>query len=129
MNKLPHDDHRDLVSFLKQNCPVAPSAECNLEQRLMDSIAHQPQQRRQRSWRIIWTIPSAIATGVLFTALGMGFRSPQIAIESEELENFIVNSWNETIDRNSYTFSNEAENYWSLLENTETQATLSLSAP
>ena len=127
MNNLPHDDHQNLVNFLRQNCPTTPAPNCNLEQRLMDSIAHQPQYKPKQSSRLVWTIPSAIATGFLVTSVSLGFKTSQVAIETEELENFIVNNWHETIARDSYTFPSEAETYWLLPTASETQATLSIS--
>ncbi|GAB4543734.1 MAG: hypothetical protein Tsb0014_37540 [Pleurocapsa sp.] len=128
MNNSSYDDHENIVQFLQQNYPIAPPPSCNLEQRLMESVARQPQQKSKHSSSLIWTIPSAIATGVLFTSVTLGLKTPQVAIKTEELENFILNSWNGTIARDSHTISDGLETYWLLPTTSESQASLSLSA-
>lgn len=131
MSNLPNKDQKNLVNFLRENCPTPPSSQVNLEEQIMESIARQPQRGSKSTSNLIWTIPSAIATGFFFTSVSLGFKTPQVAIEAGELNNFLINSWNDTIDSGNYAVVNEEDNYWLLTTQepqTESQQVLSLSA-
>lgn len=128
-NENHRENHQNLVSFLRHNRPTPPHAEPDLEQRIMDSLEPRTIRDRQRHFKVTWTIPSAIATGFLFTSVSFGIRTPRIAIEPKDLENFLVNNWQDTLD-NHYDGVDleEAEAYWLLPNVYEQQPALSVSA-
>lgn len=55
-----------------------------------------------------------IATGFLFTSVSFSLKTPQVALEPKDLENFLVGNWKNTLENNSYTSTKEAEAYWLL---------------
>ena len=112
MTNLPDDDRNDLISFLRQNQPTAPDARLNLEQQIFDSL--EPRTDNKNSYAK-WTIPGAIATGFIFTSIGLGFRTPRVAIEPKDLENFMVENWQTTLDSQTHNKARETEAYWLLL--------------
>lgn len=124
----PHDDNRNnLVSFLRQNQPIPPQAHPDLERQLMASLEPRTSSNRRYS-KSRWTIPGAIATGFLFTSVSFSVRTPRIALEPKDLENFLVKNWQNTLGENSYTAIEETEAHWLLPNVTEPQPALSVSA-
>lgn len=124
----PHDDNRNnLVSFLRQNQPIPPQAHPDLERQLMESLEPRTSSNKRYS-KSRWTIPSAIATGFLFTSVSFSVKTPRIALEPKDLENFLVKNWQNTLGENSYTAIEETEAYWLLPSVTEPQPALSVSA-
>lgn len=124
----PHDDNRNnLVSFLRQNQPIPPQAHPDLERQLMESLEPRKSSNK-RYFKSGWTIPSAIATGFLFTSVSFSVRTPRIALEPKDLENFLVKNWQNTLGENSYSAIEETEAYWLLPTVTEPQPALSVSA-
>ena len=123
----PHDDNRNnLVSFLRHNQPIPPQAHPDLERQLMESL--EPRKSNKRCFKSGWTIPGAIATGFLFTSVSFSVRTPRIALEPKDLENFLVKNWQNTLGENSYSAIEETEAYWLLPTVTEPQPALSVSA-
>ncbi len=135
MTNLNNDHQNNLVSFLRHNKPVPPSSHPNLEQELFDSL--EPQIKSRKSYfKAAWTMPKTIklqacrklgdacpkmsapakllATGFLFTSVSFGLKTPQVALEPKDLENFLVRNWKNTLDNNSYTSTKETEAYWLL---------------
>ena len=127
MTNLHNDRQNNLVSFLRHNQPLPPEAHPCLEQQLMDALEPRAKAKKSR-FKVTWTIPSAIATGFLFTSVSFGLKTPRVALEPKDLENFLVKNWQNTIDNNSYTVTEETEAYWLLPTVSEAQPALSLSA-
>ena len=127
MTNLHNNNPDNLVSFLRKNRPTPPKPSVNLEQQLMESISSHQTHKQKPFSGLIWGIPSAIATGFLFTSVSMGFKTPQVTVEVGELENFLVNSWNDTLDSTNYGAISEDDAYWLLPVVPESPQTLSLS--
>lgn len=127
MTNLNNNNHKNLVSFLRHHQPAIPEAQPDLEQKIIDSLEPRTTKHRKPYFRVTWTIPSAIATGFLFTSVSFGVRTPRMAIEPKDMENFLVNNWQDTLDNNDSALE-EAEAYWLLPTVYEQQRSLSLSA-
>lgn len=125
MKNLHNDRQNNLVSFLRQNQPLPPKVHPDLEQQLFDSL--EPRQNSRKSC-FTWTIHGAIATGFLFTSVNFSLRTPRIALEPKDLENFLVKNWHNTLNNGSYTATEETEAYWLLPVTSEPQPALSVSA-
>ena len=124
MTKLHQDNQNNLVSFLRHNQPLPPDVSPQLEQQLISSL--EPRSKRQLRFKIAWTVPKAIATGFLFTSVSFGFRTPRVALEPKDLENFLVKNWHNTLDSNSYT-AIEKDASWLLPNTVESQPALAVS--
>ena len=120
MTNLHNDRRNNLVSFLRHNQPLPPDAHPNLEQQIMDALPPRVKTKRLR-FKATWTIPSAIATGFLFTSVSFGFKTPRIALEPKDLENFLVKNWQNTLNNNSYIAIEDTEAYWLLPTMSESQ--------
>lgn len=147
----PNNDHQNnLVSFLRQNKPLPPKAQPNFEQELFDSLEPQIQSRKSYfkaaltiSVKITLqgysklsdtcpriTVPTKlITTGFLFTSLSLSLKTPQVALEPQDLENFLVRNWENTLNNNSYSSPAEMEAYWLLPDMAEPRPILSVSRP
>lgn len=125
MTNLHNDYQNNLVSFLRHNQPVPPDPHLNLEQRLINSLEPQRKQRRFCS-KAAWTIPRAVATGFLFTSVSFGLKTPRIALEPKDLENFLVKNWYDTLDGDRNIANETAEAYWLLPSIPKSQAALSV---
>ena len=127
------DNQNNLVAFLRQNQPISPQAYPELEQTIIESL--EPRRFRDRKCykTVTCTIPSAIATGVLFTTVSFGVRTPRIAIEPKDLEHFLVNNWQDTFHTHD-TFNtynaviDDSEADWLLPDVSESKRALSVSA-
>ena len=126
MTNLHNDRKNNLVSFLRHNQPLPPDAHPNLEQQLMDALPPRAKTKKLR-FKAAWTIPSAIATGFLFTSVSF-VKTPRIALEPKDLENFLVKNWQNTLNNNSHTATEDTEAYWLLPTVSESQPALSVSA-
>ena len=121
-------DKINLVAFLRQNQPIPPQACSSLEQQIINSLEPRKFRDRKCYKTVTCTIPSAIATGFLFTTVSFGVRTPRVAIEPQDLENFLVNNWQDTF----YTYNpsaignNEAD--WLLPNVSKSERALSVSA-
>ncbi|PZV10892.1 MAG: hypothetical protein DCF20_20600 [Pseudanabaena sp.] len=99
---------RSLVSFLKQNKPIAPPPASNFEQQLFAEISKYPQRspksskanlRRWLPWALL--IPAAIATGITFNWATNRSQYQMASIsesEKAEIEQSLISSWNMTDD-------------------------------
>jgi len=126
MTNLNNDRHHNLVSFLRKNRPLPPSANIDLEQQLFDSL--EPQECRPKNYfKATCTLKSAIATSFLFTSVSFSLKTPQLALEPKDLENFLVKNWQHTLDSKNYTATEETEAYWLLPVTSEPQPILSVS--
>ncbi|MGD1922341.1 MAG: hypothetical protein ACFCAD_27685 [Pleurocapsa sp.] len=128
MNNSHNDNQDNLISFLQRNQPIPPSAYPDLEQKIIDSLEPRSFRHRKYCKTLTWTIPSAIATGFLFTTVSMGVRTPRIAIEPKDLENFLVNNWQDTFNTHSTTFVEDSEADWLLPAVSESKQTVSVSS-
>jgi hypothetical protein len=104
------DDSSDqsLLSFLKQNKPIAPPPATNFEQQLFAEISKYPQRspksskanlRRWLPWALL--IPVAIATGLTFNWVTNRSQYQVASIsesEKAEIEQSLISSWNMTDD-------------------------------
>ena len=114
MSNLHDNNHNNLVNFLRQNQPGAPDAHQDLEQRIFDSLEPRTHKTKKLYLKNLCSIPSAIATGILFTSIGL-IKTPRVAIEPKDLDNFLVKNWQSTFDTPTYTTAEETEAYWLLL--------------
>lgn len=137
MTNLNNDNHQNLVSFLQYHRPMPPQSHPDLEQTIIDSLEPQSTSGQKRDLKSNWIISSTsalrspaklIATGFLFTSVSFGWRTPRIAVEPKDLENFLVNNWQDTLDNNYYAATEETENYWLLPTVYDPQPALSVSA-
>ncbi len=121
MKQFPnHKDDLKLIEFLQQYSPVAPSPENNFEDNLFNLLAKEPQIHSQIHSRK-WLLPSAIAASLILISGGYYFLkpSPQMANQNEEIEEFLVNSWDGTIQGNYINNENTPEGEWLILTNFE----------
>ncbi|MBD0361655.1 MAG: hypothetical protein ICV55_02530 [Coleofasciculus sp. C3-bin4] len=112
MTQLPPDDKR-WQEFLRQNSPTPPPAAADLEEQLMNEIATSPQPTLTRQ---LWTVPSALAAGLLM--VWSGYRtlipSPELS-NSASLEAFLENNWNEVVGETPVSSaSNSTQTDWML---------------
>ena len=128
MSNQPHNKQNNLVSFLRQNQPHPPDAHPDLEGQLLAALEPRS-RRRQIRYKAAWTVPGAIATGFLFTSISFSLKTPRLAVEPKDLENFVVGNWHNTLENNGYTSADDTEAYWLLPAVAEPQPTLSVSAP
>lgn len=94
----------NFVSFLRHNQPLPPDASPQLEQQLIDTLEPQAKQYKIR-FKAAWTVPGAIATGFLFTSVSFSLKTPRIALEPKDVDNFLVKNWHNTLGNNSYSYS------------------------
>jgi len=126
MTNLHQDNQNNLVSFLRHNQPLPPDVSPQLEQQLFNSLKSHPKQRKLR-FKAAWTVPGAIATGFLFTSVSFGFKTPRLALEPKDLENFLVKNWHNTLGSHGYTAIEETDADWLLPNTTESQPRLAVS--
>ena len=137
MTKLHPDSQNNFVSFIRQNKPVPPQASLDLEHKIMQSL--EPQISREQkpylntkaiSGAITRSIPTRLlATGFLFTTVSFGVRTPRVAIEPKDLENFLVSSWQDTVSSDMNVDPEKNSAYWLLPSVSESTQALSVSAP
>jgi hypothetical protein len=131
MTNLHNDKQPNFVSFLRNNRPLPPHPHPDLEQNIIDSLEPRTHNEIGRNPRFaIARNRSAklLATGFLFTSVSFSLKTPRIAVEPQELENFLVKNWQDTTKSNNY-IAEETEAYW-LFPTTvqEPQPALSVSA-
>lgn len=130
MTNLPNDRQHNLVNFLRHHQPLPPDSCFDLEQRIFDALETRPQRRKLSfNFKGRWTIPSALATGFIFTAISFTLKTPRIALEPKDLENFLVKNWYDTLDSNSYIYTARQNNeaYWLVPPPATSKAALSYS--
>lgn len=137
MTNLNNDNHQNLVSFLQHHQPIPPQSHPDLEQTIIDLLEPQSSKGQKRDLKFNWIISGAsalrfpvrlIAMGFLFTSVSYGLRTPRIAVEPKDLEEFLVNNWQDTLGNNYYAAVEEAEAYWLLPTVSDPQPALSVSA-
>jgi hypothetical protein len=102
MKKFDKND-RNLVNFLQRHRPNSPATALDLEEQIIELVDREDVLARQKSEWFCWAIPSAIVAGVF---IGWGsYRSlipqTQLSVTSDELEIFLVNSWNNGVANNA----------------------------
>lgn len=127
MTNLPNERQNNLVSFLRENKPLPPAPQSDLEQRIFTSLEPRTSHRKY-IFRAAWTFPCAIATGFLFTSVSFGWKTPRIALEPKDLENFLVKNWQNTLESSDLSASETMESQWLLPMVSESNSTLSVSA-
>lgn len=149
MTNLHNNKQPNFVSFLRDNQPIPPHPHPDLEQKIMDSLESQTNQRQNNNHntKIIkhsphFTIERSsrfasarsrsarlLATGFLFTSVSFTLKTPRVAVEPQELENFVVKNWQNTIETQNYTIADETEAYWVFPHVDEPKPALSVSTP
>lgn len=118
MTRLPHDD-QPLIQFLKQNRPIPPTTPNLVEKQLMQWVVKERRVSSSKPILVRWLISGAIATAGLVT-WQLWKSSPstqQMATQPEEIESFVIDSWNGTNEQLSYaTTETQLENAWLMLE-------------
>ena len=138
MTNLRRDNQNNFVGFIRHNQPNPPQACPDLEDRIMDAL--EPRTFKKRRYITGWTIPHAmaitrrvptklLATGMLFTTVSFGVRIPRVAIEPQDMENFLVNSWQDTLSETNYVATEGNEAYWLLPNVAESSQALSVATP
>lgn len=108
-------DDEELVSFLKTYCPNTPPETKPCEELVMKAIAKHnfclvsKSNYRQKKHQIIsksWLLSSTLITTLLVIVGGYFFNlnqksASQIATETEDLETFLVNSWDGSMAQES----------------------------
>lgn len=140
MTNLHHDNQNNLVSFLRHNKPTPPNAAPDLEQRLFESLElnhqnqntlscfHAAKTKSRPNLSKLHAPAKLIATGFLFTSVSFGIKTPRIALEPKDLENFLVKNWQNTFNANNYTAEEDIEAYWLLPAVSEPTPALSVLA-
>jgi hypothetical protein len=100
MNQPPEED-KNLIEFLRQNCPASPPPSSNFEQKLMNAIDDQQQQNKCSNY-FIWSIASAIlvAFGIYWFGVDRSYRVADNP-DNTEIENVLFGSWQE-VDESSH---------------------------
>lgn len=124
---MTNSNKNNLVSFLRHNQPPIPHAHPDLEQKLISSLEPQSKSQKLR-FKSIWTLPKAIVIGFFFTSMSFSLKTPRIALEPQDLENFLVKNWQNTLDNDGYSETEITEAYWLLPTVSDSQPTLSVSA-
>ncbi|MEM8777977.1 MAG: hypothetical protein AAGF26_03710 [Cyanobacteria bacterium P01_G01_bin.49] len=132
MSHPPHDE-KELISFIQRYRPSPPPAKSTCEQQLFSRIIHESQHCQQR--RLKWLIPSAIAATCMTILGGYNLLQPspyeQFVMESTELtttelEDFMINTWQETTYVSTgETLSEPVYSQWLSLGNLEPQYLIS----
>jgi hypothetical protein len=99
MSQFPEDD-KPIADFLRQYRPTMPSADFNLEEQIMATIAtesHPPNRFRPRQSQVMWLMPPAIAASLVAGFLGHRMLTPTVpATEVATLEAFLEETWQDT---------------------------------
>ena len=125
-NFLPEDDDRDLIKFLQQHRPIPSEANSHIESQLMKLIEEQPRKSSKNSSNLFWFVPGAIAMGIVFSWNNQRFLqyTPQFTREINNVELFLVDSWEETMD-NSYISTTPETEIYQLLSTVESSQVIS----
>ena len=126
MSQFPKDD-RELISFLQQYRPLPPPADSSLEKKIDLKISRECRQSQTHSIR--WLIPSAMAVSFLgiwgvFNVMKPSeyqqFVQQFQVIKTSEIENFMTNTWEETMNISSWETSNQSVYYqWISIDNVQ----------
>ena len=126
MRKFPPDDDK-LVAFIREYRPMPPPSSVNLEQQLIGMVKKTPICEQQSDKRR-WLISGACMVSLLLFWVGWRWSAPQpqVAVTTEELETFLVESWQTTfVDSMSplQYVNNGSELDWTVLGDLSTQQT------
>lgn len=126
MNKFLPEDDRDLVDFLQRHRPTPPEANPHLESQLMKLIEEQPRKSTKYNSSLFWFVPGALAMGIVFSWNNQRFLqyTPQFTREINNVELFLVDSWEETMD-NSYISTTPETEIYQLLSTVESSQVIS----
>ncbi len=124
MSQFPKDD-RELISFLQQYRPSPPPENSALEKQIYLRISHESQHHKTHQLR--WLIPSLI-TASLLAVWGVynlmkpseyeQFVQESQTIETAEIEDFMINAWEETMNTSPWENSNQSIYYqWISVDN------------
>lgn len=126
MSQFPKDD-RELISFLQQYRPLPPPADSTLEKKIHLKISSECRQSQPHSIR--WLIPSAMAisflgiwgvSNVMKPSEYQQFVQQSQVIKTSEIENFMTNTWEETMNTSSWETSNQSVYYqWISIDNVQ----------
>jgi hypothetical protein len=103
MTFLPPEEDHTLINFLRENRPLPPTSP-HLEARIMQQIS---QEKPLNSGLPLWLLPGTL---ICTLALGWGiYRTwrnpqPQIAAHPQEIENFVVESWQGSVNASPDAF-------------------------
>ncbi|MDJ0730229.1 MAG: hypothetical protein QNJ33_09600 [Crocosphaera sp.] len=128
MSQFPKDD-RELISFLQQHRPSPPPADLSLEKKIYLRISHESQHRQNLQLR--WLIPSVITTSLLALWGTYNLIKPSEyekfvrqsqGIETAEIEHFMINTWEETMNISPWINSHQSVYYeWISVEQIDSQ--------
>ena len=128
MKKFFQDDEQDLVSFIRQHRPLPPSQNSHLENQVMELINQTSSKKSQENYfTLITTLSGTIVVGLVVTWSSSRWsqKIPQIAIDQDTVETFLINTWENTIDDQTVFFSNEQEADWFFSNTEKTRQVLS----
>lgn len=111
-------DDLELIKFLRDNKPVVPGIPDNFEDNLFKLLESEPQFKREKL-PFKWLFPSAMVASLILVAGGYYFLkpSPQMAENNTKIEDFLVNSWDQTIEGTYINNETTPEGEWLVLTN------------
>lgn len=115
MKNFFQDNEQDLVAFLRQNRPLPPRENPHLENQVMNLINQTPQKNPQENYfKLITALSGTLVVGLVVTWTNNRWQqpTPQMAIDQDMVETFLINSWHNTIDDQTIFFNNEEEADW-----------------
>jgi hypothetical protein len=129
VNNLPQDNNKKLVDFVRQNYPVLPSS-AEVEEQLMQKIERHSLRHNKYRYGLLVVIPSAMVTGAFLTWNETNLRLGSVSVtrHNSEIEDFLVNSWTNTLDYEPRVMTDELDSYLFSSRNTNAK-NLSLSSP
>ena len=132
MSQFPKDD-RELISFMQQYRPLPPPGDSRLEKQIYLKISCESQQSQPPSIR--WLVPSLIAASLL-GMWGLSnlmkpsdyqqFVQQSQVLKTAEIEDFMLNTWEETMNTSSWETPNQSVYYhWISIDNVDNHYLLS----
>lgn len=103
-----------LVHFLRTYHPSTPSNNDLVEEQIFEAITTE-QKSTPKKQNKLWLLPSTIITTILLIISGNAIKAkflPVVANDLQELETFMVNSWNGSMAEDE----NESELFFVTLE-------------
>ena len=128
MKKFYQDDEQDLIAFLRKHRPLPPNTNPYLENQVIELIKQTSQRNSPENYfKLITVFSGTIAVGlaVTWTSSRWNQQTPQIAIDQDIVETFLINSWENTISDQTVFFSNQQEADWFFPNIEETPQVLS----
>ena len=116
MKNFFQDNEQDLVAFLRQNRPLPPREKHHLESQVMNLINQAPQKNSQENYfKLITALSGTLVLSLVVTWTNNRWQqpAPQMAVDQDMVETFLINSWNNTInDKTVFFTTNEQEAEW-----------------